>query len=113
MNNTRKVVYNACYGGFSLSLAAQKLYLEKKGHTPKLHKGKISWDEHRYIEEPYDFSSRELVRHDPLLVEVVEELGEGAYGDCAKLRIKEVKGLYRIDEYDGLETVVEKYEDWQ
>jgi len=44
-------------------------------------------------------------RHDPALVQVVEELGDKANGICAKLRIDEVYGPYRIDEYDGNESV--------
>jgi len=49
----------------------------------------------------------DVSRHDPILVQVVEELGDKANGMCAKLAIKEVSGPYRIDEYDGNETVVE------
>lgn len=46
-------------------------------------------------------------RHDPILVQVVEELGIYANGDCADLKIYETESnLYRIDEYDGLETVI-------
>ena len=44
-------------------------------------------------------------RHDPALVQVVEELGDKANGKYAKLRIDEVDGPYRIDEYDGNESV--------
>jgi len=104
---TRKVVYNACYGGFSLSLEAQKMYLEIKGKQPKFHQSKESWDKHWYIDEPYDVYDRYIDRHDPDLVAVVERLGDKASGDFAKLRITEVYGPYRIDEYDGIETVEE------
>ena len=45
-------------------------------------------------------------RHDPALVQVVEELGDKANGMCAKLTIDEVHGPYRIDEYDGNESVM-------
>jgi len=44
-------------------------------------------------------------RHDPALVQVVEELGNKANGNYAELRIAEVSGPYRIDEYDGSESV--------
>lgn len=44
-------------------------------------------------------------RHDPVLVQVVEEMGDEANGDYAKLRIDEVSGPYHIDEYDGFESV--------
>ena len=94
-----KIVYNACYGGFSLSEKAIKRYWELKG-------------------EPYpeDWWDRSIDRADPILVQVVEELGESANGDYAELKIRAlVKGtLYRIDEYDGLEQVMTQNEyDWR
>ena len=47
-------------------------------------------------------------RHDPELVKTVEDLGSGANGSHAHLKIKELKGnRYVIDEYDGSERVVE------
>ena len=50
---------------------------------------------------------RDIARNDPLLVQVVEELGDAANGQHAKLRIEEVPegGKYRITEYDGFEGV--------
>jgi hypothetical protein len=45
-------------------------------------------------------------RHDPVLVQVVEELGDKANGKHAQLKIDEVHGSYRIDEYDGSERVM-------
>lgn len=54
-----------------------------------------------------------LKRHDPVLVEIVETLGDDASGSCARLRVKEIEGtIYRIDEYDGYESVIEGYSDW-
>jgi len=46
-------------------------------------------------------------REDPTLIQVIEELGEKANGTCAKLAIEDVPAgtLWRIDEYDGRETV--------
>lgn len=47
-------------------------------------------------------------RHDPDLIKVVEELGSEASGDFADLAIVEIQSSkYRIDEYDGLESVEE------
>ena len=53
------------------------------------------------------FSDSDIERNDPALVQVVEELGKLANGDCSRLEIEELPAgtLYRIDEYDGLETV--------
>jgi hypothetical protein len=59
----------------------------------------------KYSEQTW--SDHNIVRHDPILVQVVEELGDKANGMCAKLAIEEVSGPYRIDEYDGFETVKE------
>lgn len=89
-----KVVYNRCFGGFSLSERALELLLERSG-TIFLGNG-----------------GREISRHHPELVRVVEELGDAANGSCAKLAIEEIEGdLYRIDEYDGSESVVVPNED--
>lgn len=47
-----------------------------------------------------------IPRHDATLVQVVEEMGKAASGEFACLRIAEIDGsLYRIDEYDGNESV--------
>lgn len=100
----RKVVYNACFGGFSLSTAAVRRAREITGDSnwagielPDASGKSLFGDSHR----PDD----SLPRHDPVLVRVVEDLGAQASGLCAKLRVAEVEGPYRIDEYDGLETV--------
>jgi len=83
-----KIVYNACYGGYGLSEAAILRYADITG-TKGFH--------------VYDID-----RADPALVQVVEELGEAANGMSAALRIAELPAgtLYRIDEYDGSETVM-------
>jgi hypothetical protein len=128
-----KIVYNACYGGFSLSHEAIMRYAEIKGI--KLYTKKEYGYSHYYLcpPEEYDrinaeeqakpvspdrfersnglyFSYRDFERNDPILVQVVEELGDKANGRCAKLRIAEVPAgtLYRIDEYDGFESVETK-----
>jgi hypothetical protein len=60
------------------------------------------------------FSTSELCRADPLLVQVVEELGEFADGRHAELKIVEIPDdvEWQIDEYDGLEWVAEKHRTW-
>lgn len=64
-------------------------------------------------------TGRKLERHDPLLVQVVEELGpdkhrEGASGRCAQLHIVEIPDgvQYEIDEYDGMESIHEIHRSW-
>ena len=84
-----KVVYNDCYGGFSLSKEAIDWYKELTGKLGEIY-------------------ARDISRHDPALVKVVETLGAKADGYLASLRVKEIKGnKYRIEEYDGVESVVE------
>jgi len=88
-----KIVYNGCYGGFGLSDKAVARYWELKGLP--VHDAFTRFD----IEDD---------RADPILVQVVEELGEDAGDVFSYLQIREIPEgtLYRIDEYDGKETVM-------
>lgn len=83
-----KVVINNCYGGFGLSEKAIQRYNEISDRNID------SWD------------ALELPRHDPVLVQVVEELGDESNGRNAALSLEEIPGnRYYITEYDGIETV--------
>jgi len=55
-----------------------------------------------------------MKRDDPVLVQVVEELGDAASGRHAKLKVVEVPdGIdYEIDEYDGIERIAEVHRSW-
>ena len=109
-----EIVYNACHGGFGLSDEALLLYAklkeisvypETKGHhttfwlTPKDKRTDTFGDILSYYE---------IDRADPVLIQVIKELGEEAYGDFSKLEIVDLPEgtYYRIDEYDGLESVL-------
>jgi hypothetical protein len=48
------------------------------------------------------------------LIEVIEELGDAANGDCAELAIVEIPDdvEWEISEYDGREHVAEKHRTW-
>ena len=112
-----KIVYNGCYGGFSLSRAAILLARKLSG-DPKWGGVCIKGDAYpggQLCE--HDFGHIDgIERHDPFLVAAVERLGNKADGGCANLCICELpKGtLYRIDEYDGNESVVANEEyDWK
>lgn len=60
------------------------------------------------------FSPRELKRDDPLLVQIVEELGKSANSRFASLKIVEIPSdvNWKIDEYDGWETIHEVHRTW-
>ena len=83
-----KVVVKTCYGRFKLSDEAIKLYEQLSGGICRLR-------EHA------------LKRHDPHLVQVVEQLGDRANPFMStKLKIVVIPGdRYYIHEYDGVETV--------
>lgn len=110
-----KIVYSACYGGFSLSDEAIRLYLELKGYKYTETPTKFGYTDFT-VEGWDDFYDREIDRADPILVEVVEKLGKKANGAFADLRIEDVpKGtVYRITEYDGYESIETRYsDDWK
>ena len=92
----RYIVINDCYGGFGLSKRAQSEYCRLAG-----------------INE-VDFYDREVARDDPYLVKVVKELGMGANGTHANLKIVEIPGdiEWLVQEYDGAEWVAEKHRTW-
>jgi hypothetical protein len=60
------------------------------------------------------FQDRDLDRDDPVLVQVVRELGHKASGRHAELKIVEIPAdvEWDIDEYDGQEWVAEKHRTW-
>lgn len=80
-----KVLYNASYGGFSLSEEMERI-LNHLGL------------------DPYT-----IARHDPRLIDLVQEIGiENAAAPGCNLEIANIDSdQYRIEEYDGFETVVE------
>ena len=131
-----KIVINSCYGGFSLSPKGLRRYLELQGHNAYFYqqtKYKHSCDEVEYtrIDNIDDVPSlffycttsdqgerishypRDTVsyyaieRNDPILVQVVEELGKESYGTYAKLQVVEIASgrWFKIDNYDGYETI--------
>ena len=61
------------------------------------------------------FCDREIARDDPVLVQVVKELGERANGKYSDLRVVEIPGdvNWVIEEYDGAEWVAEVHRTWE
>lgn len=67
-----------------------------------------------YSWHPRSIDHGEMDRHDPLLIECIEALGEQANGSCARLEIIEIPDGtdYEIAEYDGNEHIAEKHRTW-
>ena len=106
-----KVVINQCFGGFGLSAQATQKYLERKGVTGVVVK-KNQWGKLTAFVDGKEYYGGDMDRTDPILVQVVEELGKHANGDYADLKVVEIgKGVqYRINEYDGSESIEYAYE---
>lgn len=122
----KKIVYNACFGGFGLSHEAIKRYGEIKGinlvyieREDYLDRGRLklgSWYVDGIKDDDHFFYTLDFERNDPALVQVVEELGDKASGEFAELRIAEIEEgqRYRIEDYDGRETVMTPLDyDWK
>jgi len=125
-----KVVINDCFGGFGLSDAAYEKLIEwgipARAYVPgSADSGEVIFD--RTLEPASETKERMMSRcgryweiwldynrTHPLLVRVVEELGERANGRFAQLRIVDVPDdiEWEISEYDGVEHVAEKHRAW-
>ena len=67
----------------------------------------------RFSQRYWDSWTRDNRSH-PLVLRVVEELGEKADGECAELKVVEIPDgtEYEIGEYDGIEHIAEKHRTW-
>lgn len=96
-----KVAINRCYGGFSLSSEAKKMYRERTKDSTQPPKG---W----YIDT-------DVARDDPDLIATIEQLGRKASsGRFANLKIITIPdGVdWEVKDYDGVEWVAEKHRTW-
>ena len=112
----QKIVINTEFGGFNLSDKAVELY----GQLAQLN---LVSEIDRYgfrnyycdsISDDNYFSSYNIKRNDPHLVQTVEQLGEAAWGQYAQLKVVEIPDdvEWQLNEYDGLEHVAEKHRTW-
>ena len=92
-----KVVINRCFGGFGLSQEAEELFKERAGIT----------DKHWYFSD--------ISRDDPILVQLVEELGQKVNTRFSDLVIVDIPDDvdWDVAEYDGSEWVAEVHRTWR
>ena len=97
----RKVVINNCYGGFGLSPTAVKAWIDRKGVDAEAY-------------DPYSLDGG-ISRDDPVLVQIVEEMGQDAAGKHAVLKIVHIPDDvdWMVCGYDGAEWVAEKHRTWR
>jgi hypothetical protein len=95
-----KLVLNRDYGGFSLSNTAVAWYCELAGIA-------VPTVDDEWPDSLWYRLDPQPKRTDPVLVKVVENMGNDAHGDHSHLEVVEVPtgAHYRIREYDGREWV--------
>jgi len=111
-----KVVINKCYGGFGLSEKAVERYFELKQWN-LVKEPKEFWGPNFYKDEISNdtiFVEYDMVRSDPDLVQVVEELGDQSSGSDSALKVVEIPDDVRwhISEYGGIEWIAEDHRRW-
>lgn len=85
-----KVIINSDFGGFCFSKKALEMYKERGGTID------------------YSFLGETALRDDPIMVDIVMELGDEANDRFSDLEIVNIPEQYdyEIDNYDGLEHVI-------
>ena len=117
-----RIVINNCYGGFSLSDEAFEHYLNLKGIKYGTSKSRFAcfknrkdyWRDNNIGADSDYLCDRNISRDDPALIQTIEELGDAASGDYARLVIVEIPdGVeWQVEEYDGNEWIAEKHRTW-
>jgi hypothetical protein len=113
-----KIVINKHYGSFSLSEEAVLLYGDKKGLNIIAIRDEVIKDINHYylneVKEENSFCEWDIERNDPVLAEVVEQLGDLADTRHTRLKVVEVPDdvKWYIHDYDGIESVYEKHRIW-
>lgn len=135
-----KVVINNCFGGFGLSTEAMKRAIAEGAAGISVHdeqeytggKGRgtgsetfedvgggyeVGWIEDVLYKGGKVYTHddhKDEVRSDPVLVRIVEEMGEAAGGRFASLKVVEVPddAAWEISEYDGNEHIAETHRTW-
>ena len=115
----RKIVINCKFGGFSLSNQAIELYGTLSGITLIKNSSKLYCREDKTlsgggIDRNTYFNHRDLSRTDPILIAVVEQLGQNANEKFSDLRVVSIPEDVECEicEHDGSEWIAEKHRKW-
>jgi hypothetical protein len=114
----RDIVINKQHGGFGLSHGAQIAYLERSQISYTL----IARDD-RHSNQRYGpmimvngkhWYCKDIARDDPVLVNLVRELGQAACGEHARLKVVRIPADvdWQIEDYDGKEWISEQHRTW-
>lgn len=115
----RDIVINACHGGFGLNHDAQIAWLERSQVPYQLIPRDDRHSNDRYgpiiIVKGQHWYDTMIPRDDPVLVNLIRELGKNAWGEHARLKIVRIPADvdWQIDEYDGVEWVAERHRTWK
>jgi len=102
MRFQKKIVLNKDFGGFGLSRAAWDLLL-KLGYKPSEAEKELAEYAKNGTLETYGY---DIPRDEPLLIEVVERLGDKASCTLSKLKVATITIEININDYDGKESAV-------
>jgi len=115
-----KIAINICYGGFgNISQAFLNRAVE------------LGWKTTSFDEDDYEISEAQILidemykpgfhlmeenvkRNDPILIQVLEELGKNANERFSEYQVVEIPDNveWHIAEYDGLEWIAENHQTW-
>ena len=111
---TRQIVINKCYGGFGISDKATEQYAKLKGIDLERRDSRWHKNGYDYYYKGKFFTLNNIERDDPILIQVIKEMGESANDWASYLKIIEIPGDvdWQIQEYDGMEWVSEKHRTW-
>lgn len=99
------VLYNNCYGGYIISDKVLNIYNDKmKEMNPD-------------FTPIVDSTNLFYQRHNPVLVQIYNEIGKGFNESYTDVKIKKIPKIYEnhyiIKDYDGLEKVVIQYDKYK
>lgn len=95
-----KVVINNEYGGYGLTREILIMYLERTNTPYTIY---YSGGYNHIIVDDNPFDHDDIARHDPILIEILEEIGWEQRG--LKIAVIPDFAKYSIGEYDGMEWI--------